>query len=231
MATARCRSLNDCRPTLLQGQQDKTPPQGRSEPRLGVSSNLIFTGCTAAHDEKLAGWSDMKFNTSMVQTLCPTPWGDLTLVASPSGLAGAWFENQRHLPAALAEQLAGQSAIWPEQATNPILQEAVKQLTDYFAGQKNSFDLPLDLSAGSAFQQAVWQALLSIPRGSTTSYGALSLRIGRPSAVRAVGGAIGRNPLSIVVPCHRVIGSTGALTGYAGGLARKTALLQLEGIL
>jgi len=173
----------------------------------------------------------MKFNASMVQTRCPSPWGDLTLAASRSGLAGAWFDKQRHLPPALAAQLAGENATWPEQATHPILQEAVKQLTAYFDGQQNSFDLPLDLSAGSAFQQAVWQALLAIPRGSSISYGALSHRIGRPSAVRAVGGAIGRNPLSIIVPCHRVIGSTGALTGYAGGLDRKTALLQLEGAL
>lgn len=171
----------------------------------------------------------MKFKASMVQTRCPTPLGDLTLVASPSGLAGAWFDNQRHLPAALSTQLVGESTIWPEQASHTILQEAVKQLTAYFAGQKNNFDLPLDLSAGSEFQQAVWQALLAIERGSTTSYGALSASIGRPSAVRAVGGAIGRNPLSIIVPCHRVIGSSGSLTGYAGGLERKLALLQLEG--
>ena len=173
----------------------------------------------------------MKFNASMVQTRCPTPLGDLTLVASPSGLAGAWFENQRHLPAALSTQLAGHNALWPEQASNPILQEAAKQMTAYFAGRRNSFELPLDLSAGSPFQQAVWQALLAIPRGSTTSYGALSASIGRTSAVRAVGGAIGRNPISIVVPCHRVIGITGSLTGYAGGLHRKTAFLQLEGAL
>jgi len=173
----------------------------------------------------------MKFNPSMVQTRCPTPLGDLTLVASADGLAGAWFDQQRHLPAALAAQFAGHTALWPEQATNPILQAASAQLTAYFAGQTGGFDLPLDLSAGSSFQQAVWQALLAIERGSTTSYGALSSRIGRPSAVRAVGGAIGRNPLSIIVPCHRVIGSTGALTGYAGGLDRKTALLQLEGAL
>jgi methylated-DNA-[protein]-cysteine S-methyltransferase len=177
----------------------------------------------------MAGKSDMKFNASMVQTRCPSPLGDLTLAASPSGLVGAWFDNQRHLPATLAAQLAGQNALWPEQASNPILQEAAKQLTAYFAGQISSFDLPLDLSNGSTFQQAVWQALLDIPRGSTTSYGTLSHRIGRPSAVRAVGGAIGRNPLSIIVPCHRVIGSSGSLTGYAGGLDRKTALLQLEG--
>lgn len=164
----------------------------------------------------------------MVQTRCTTPLGNLTLVASHNGLAGAWFDNQRHLPPALAAQFAGHTALWPEQATHPILRAASAQLTAYFAGQTNGFDLPLDLSAGSPFQQAVWQALLAIPRGSTTSYGALSSRIGRPSAVRAVGGAIGRNPLSIFVPCHRVIGSSGSLTGYAGGLDRKTALLQLE---
>jgi len=167
----------------------------------------------------------------MVQTRCTTPLGDITLVASASGLAGAWFDNQRHLPAALAGQFPGDSALWPEQATNPILRNAVKQLTAYFAGQQKHFDLPLDITAGSHFQQAVWQALLAIPHGSTTNYGALSTHIGRPRAVRAVGGAIGRNPLSIIVPCHRVIGSNGSLTGYAGGLDRKTALLQLEGAL
>jgi len=170
----------------------------------------------------------MNFNASMVQTRCPSPWGDLTLAASPHGLAGAWFNDQRHLPQALAAQRAGQKTIWPEESTNPILQEAVKQLTAYFAGHQTGFDLPLDLSAGSPFQQAVWRALLEIPHGSTTSYGALSASMGRPSAVRAVGGAIGRNPITIVVPCHRVIGSTGSLTGYAGGLDRKIALLQLE---
>ena len=167
----------------------------------------------------------------MVQTSCPTPLGHLTLAASPHGLAGVWFENQRHLPTALASQLTSPNAIWPEQANHPILQAAIQQLTAYFVGQTRGFDLPLDLSAGSPFQQAVWQALLDIPHGSTTSYGALSNSIGRPSAVRAVAAAIGRNPLSIIVPCHRVLGSTGSLTGYAGGLERKSALLQLEGAL
>ena len=161
----------------------------------------------------------------MVQTGCPTPLGNLILAASPSGLAGVWFENQRHLPAALASP----NSFWPEQANHPILQAAIQQLTAYFAGQTRGFDLPLDLSAGSPFQQTVWQGLLTIERGRTTSYGDLSRHIGRPSAVRAVAAAIGRNPLSVVVPCHRVIGSTGSLTGYAGGLERKSALLQLEG--
>jgi methylated-DNA-[protein]-cysteine S-methyltransferase len=173
----------------------------------------------------------MKFNASMAQTRCPSPLGNLILAASPSGLAGVWFENQRHLPTALASQLASPNVIWPEQANHPILKAAIQQLTAYFAGQTCGFELPLDLSAGSPFQQTVWQALLTIARGHTTSYGALSRHIGRPSTARAVAAAIGRNPISIIVPCHRVIGSTGSLTGYAGGLERKSAMLQLEGAL
>ena len=102
-------------------------------------------------------------------------------------------------------------------------------MTDYFAGHRTSFELPLDFGAGTDFQQAVWRALLKIPHGTTRSYGALSADIGKPTAVRAVGSAVGRNPLSIIVPCHRVMGADGSLTGYAGGLERKTALLQLEG--
>jgi methylated-DNA-[protein]-cysteine S-methyltransferase len=103
------------------------------------------------------------------------------------------------------------------------------QLSEYFAGRRHSFELPLDLQCGTAFQQDVWRALLAIPAGGTTSYGAISRSIGKPQAMRAVGAAIGRNPVSIVVPCHRVVGSDGSLTGYAGGMERKTALLQLEG--
>jgi len=102
------------------------------------------------------------------------------------------------------------------------------QLAEYFSGRRQHFDLPLDLQAGTVFQQLVWRALLSIAAGATTSYGHLSAKIGKPAAVRAVGAAVGRNPISIVVPCHRVLGADGSLTGYAGGLARKTALLSLE---
>ena len=97
-------------------------------------------------------------------------------------------------------------------------------------GERAGFDLALDLGGGTPFQQAVWQALLRIPRGQTASYVALARSIGKPQAVRAVGAAVGRNPLSVVVPCHRVLGSDGSLTGYAGGLERKQALLRLEGI-
>ena len=103
------------------------------------------------------------------------------------------------------------------------------QLTQYFDQQRQRFELPLDTQAGTSFQQSVWLALQGIGYGQTCSYGELSARIGRPTAVRAVGSAVGRNPLIIVVPCHRVIGATGQLTGYAGGLERKLALLKIEG--
>lgn len=161
----------------------------------------------------------MKFDESIVQTRYASPLGPMILAATGRGLAGLWFEGQRHLP---------DSANWPHSPAHPVLVQAIAQLDAYFAGRRTHFDLPLDLQGGTAFQQSVWQALLAIPPGRTTSYGELSLRVGNPSAVRAVGAAIGRNPVSIVVPCHRVVGRDGALTGYAGGLERKTALLQLE---
>jgi len=112
-----------------------------------------------------------------------------------------------------------------------VLVEAIGQLRAYFAGERTSFELPLDLQGGTPFQQSVWSALLGIPRGGTTSYAALAREVGKPQAARAIGAAVGRNPVSIVVPCHRVLGTGGGLTGYAGGLERKTALLQLEGAL
>ena len=169
----------------------------------------------------------MKFDTSIVQTTVPSPLGPIAIAATAKGLAGLWFtDNQRHLP----KELTG-TAAWPEDADHPVLQQAREQLGEYFAGRRSRFELPLDLSCGTAFQQSVWQALLAISHGEVTSYGEISRRIGHPAAVRAVGGAIGRNPVSIIVPCHRVTGSSGALTGYAGGLDRKTALLRLESAL
>ena len=170
----------------------------------------------------------MQLKPSWVICVCPTPLGQLTLAVSTYGLAGAWFEDQQHRPPALCG--AGNAA-WPSAPAHPVLRETADQIEAYFSGALKTFELPLDLSAGTDFQQAVWQALLALPRGQTCTYGELSQRIGRPSAVRATGGAIGRNPLSVIVPCHRVIGQGGALTGYAAGLARKRALLQLEGAL
>ena len=153
-----------------------------------------------------------------------TPLGPLQLACTDHGLCGAWFvEDQKHAPDP-ARFAPGQYS-----PGDPVLRMAAEQLAAYFGKRLNTFALPLDLRAGTVFQQAVWQALLTLPHGRLGSYGALSQRLGKTSASRAVGAAVGRNPISIIVPCHRVLGSTGQLTGYAGGLWRKQALLQLEG--
>ena len=165
----------------------------------------------------------MQFHPSTVQARTDTPLGTVWLAASPAGLCGLWFDGQRHQP----PQLDGPGA-WPQAPGQPILQAAIAQLQQYLCGDRTRFDLPLDMEGGTAFQQAVWQALLALPCGHTTTYAALSQSLGRPSAVRAVAAAVGRNPISVVVPCHRVLGSDGSLTGYAGGLPRKAALLALE---
>ncbi|MBC7393384.1 MAG: methylated-DNA--[protein]-cysteine S-methyltransferase [Variovorax sp.] len=165
----------------------------------------------------------MKFkNATIYTTHIDSRLGGVTLAATDEGLAGAWFDHQKHSP---------DTAGWQSNDAHPVLREAAAQLRDYFDGKRQRFDLPLDLSHGTAFQQSVWQALLAIPSGATTSYGALSAGVGKPAAVRAVGAAVGRNPISVIVPCHRVVGKDGSLTGYAGGLERKTALLELEGAL
>ena len=159
------------------------------------------------------------------QRVCATydsPMGTMLLAASDRGLAGVWFVGQRHGP---------DSSGWRADPEHPVLRQAIAQLQAYFAGERQEFDLPLDLQAGTPFQQSVWDALRRIPRGGTTSYAELARRLGNPQAARAIGAAVGRNPVSVVVPCHRVLGTGGALTGYAGGLERKTALLQLEGAL
>jgi methylated-DNA-[protein]-cysteine S-methyltransferase len=154
------------------------------------------------------------------QAALPTPLGVLCVARTEAGLAGAWFDGQRHHPGALPA---------PERPDDPLLREAAAQLAAYFAGRTTPFDVPLDLH-GTPFQQAVWSALLAIGRGQTRRYADIAHAVGSPQALRAVGAAIGKNPLSIVVPCHRVIGSDGSLTGYAGGLPRKRALLALEGV-
>lgn len=148
-----------------------------------------------------------------------SPLGPMTLAATGAGLSGLWFDGQKHMP---------DTSAWPVQADHPVLLQAQEQLRQYFAGQRSRFDLPLDLAQGTLFQQQVWHGLLDIPAGQPMAYGTLATRVGRPAAVRAVGAAVGRNPISIVVPCHRVVGADGSLTGYAGGLPRKMALLELE---
>ncbi len=168
----------------------------------------------------------MKFHASTVQTRFDSPLGIIFLAATDNGLTGLWFDGQRHFP----DELMG-TGLWPASPDHPVLRQTVGQLREYFAGSRTHFDVSLDLSSGTPFQQSVWQALLAIAPGDTISYGQISSRIGKPSAVRAVGAAVGRNPVSIIVPCHRVMGADGSLTGYAGGLPRKTALLTLEGAL
>ena len=148
-----------------------------------------------------------------------TPLGPLLLARTERGLAGAWFEGQKHHPGPLDA---------PERPNDELLQRAAAQLREFFDGTRDKFDLPLDLH-GTTFQRNVWQALLQIRAGTTRSYADLAGSLGSANAVRAVGGAIGRNPVSVIVPCHRVIGRDGSLTGYAGGVERKRALLELEG--
>ena len=166
----------------------------------------------------------MSYATSHIPLRCTaqmrfvSPLGSLLLARTADGLAGAWFEAQKHHPAAIDA---------PERDDDALLKRAARQLGAYFEGSDAGFDVPLDL-LGTPFQRAVWSELLRIERGATCSYGDIARNLGTPSASRAVGAAVGRNPVSIIVPCHRVLGSGGALTGYAGGLDRKTALLRLE---
>src|SRR5450830_1986026 len=140
----------------------------------------------------------MKFSSSTVYTVYNSPLGRILLAACGDKLVGVWFEDQAHWP---------DFSTWRDTPGDPVLQQVQSQLIDYFAGRRSTFDVPLDLSSGTEFQQTVWRALLNIPHGVTSTYGALSVSIGKPTAIRAVGGAIGRNPLSIVIPCHRVVGA------------------------
>ncbi len=163
---------------------------------------------------------DMPTTTDRVHTEIDTSLGRMTLAATPRGLAGAWFAGQRHHPPP--------AALGRRDDRNPALCEARASCTNFWPAAGAAFDLPLDLDAGTPFQQSVWRALQGIAIGTTRSYQQLGAAIGKPAAARAVGAAVGRNPVGIIVPCHRVIGASGALTGYAGGLSRKAHLLALE---
>lgn len=171
------------------------------------------------------------------QTEVATPLGSILLARDDYGLCGVWFEGQKYHPGTLAV---------PRDDQDPLLKQAADWLSAYFAGleavergirqevrqearrEGPAAAMPLLSLRGTDFQQAVWRALLQIPFGHTVSYGDLAARLGRREAVRAVAAAVGRNPLSVLVPCHRVVGSNGQLTGYAGGLDRKRSLLGLE---
>ncbi len=151
-----------------------------------------------------------------------TPLGKMILAASEDGLAGLWFEDQKHMPAYVS---------WKNVRHHPILDQAGAEIDAYFKGQSQIFTTPRKAAWGTEFQQRVWETLMMIPFGGTMTYGEIARSLDNPNAVRAVGGAVGRNPWSIMAPCHRVLGANGGLTGYAGGLERKIALLRLEGVL
>ncbi|WP_329379345.1 methylated-DNA--[protein]-cysteine S-methyltransferase [Streptomyces sp. NBC_01716] len=155
---------------------------------------------------------------SRSHTVADSPYGPLTLVATDGVLSGLYMTEQRHRP---PQESFGESDARP-------FGEVIDQLDEYFAGERTEFDLPLRLH-GTPFQRSVWEQLLTIPYGETRSYGQLAGALGKSGASRAVGLANGKNPVGIIVPCHRVIGSTGGLTGYGGGLDRKQRLLVFEG--
>jgi methylated-DNA-[protein]-cysteine S-methyltransferase len=170
-------------------------------------------------DEAIVGCMMDMTRKQHVYKRMATPVGTLTLAATDDGLAAILWENDR--PSRVQLHLVA------EENAHPVLVETERQLNEYFAGQRTQFALMLDVS-GTPFQRAVWKALLTIPFGETRSYADIARQIGKPTAVRAVGAANGRNPVSIVTPCHRVVGSSGALTGFAGGLEVKGRLLALE---
>jgi methylated-DNA-[protein]-cysteine S-methyltransferase len=151
-------------------------------------------------------------------TTIDSPLGELTLVAADGVLSGLYFPGHWYMPA--PEAFGARSAAGFERAE--------RELAEYFDGERTGFDLPT-AGTGDAFQQQVWEQIDRIPYGETTTYGEIAAELGDPTMARRVGGAVGRNPLSVVVPCHRVVGKDGKLTGYAGGLERKQFLLELEG--
>jgi methylated-DNA-[protein]-cysteine S-methyltransferase len=151
-----------------------------------------------------------------------SPIGPLTLVAQGDRLSSIYMSDHRRMPD--PERFGG--AVDP--SADDVLARTARQLDEYFAGDRQEFDVELDSESGTEFQRTVWAALRGIPYGQTVSYAELARRVGRPTAFRAVGLANGRNPISIVVPCHRVVGSGGSLTGYGGGVERKQQLLELE---
>lgn len=156
----------------------------------------------------------------MRHTTVDSPLGPLTLVAEGDAITGVYMADQRYRP---RDERFGERA----PADDATLGAAATQLAEYFAGERHEFTVPTR-AAGTPFQHAVWDAIASIPYGETASYAELAVELGRPTAARAVGAAVGRNPLTVVVPCHRVLGTGGALTGYAGGLDRKRWLLARE---
>jgi methylated-DNA-[protein]-cysteine S-methyltransferase len=148
-----------------------------------------------------------------------SPHGKMLLVATEKGVSGIYFNRQKYFPEPKKD--------WKRDERHAVLQQAKRELREYFAGKRRRFAVPL-APDGTPFQRSVWKAIAKVGFGKTVTYGELAAKAGRPGSARAAGAATGRNPISIIVPCHRILGANGSLTGYAGGLARKRALLQLE---
>ena len=149
-----------------------------------------------------------------------SPQGTMILTATAEGLAGVYFKGQKHFP---------KQRDWRRDPRHTVLQQAKRELAEYFAGKRTHFSVALD-PQGTPFQRSVWKQIAKVAFGKTLTYGELARRAGHPGSARAAGAATGRNPIGIIVPCHRIMGANGSLTGYAGGLGRKRALLALEGI-
>ena len=159
---------------------------------------------------------------SMVHTVVSTPLGEIILACDGSAMAGIWFEGQTHGP---------ETRHWRRDDSHPLLRQAGKQILAYLNGESTELNLPMKTDIGTPFQREVWQQVSRIGRGHVSSYADIAIALGRPKASRAVGAAVGRNPWLLLVPCHRVVGRNGRLTGYAAGLARKQTLLRMEGAL
>jgi methylated-DNA-[protein]-cysteine S-methyltransferase len=160
-----------------------------------------------------------KENMINYYSIVKSPINDLLLVADDGALTGLYFAGRDHIPAA--------SKQWKFNAQHPVLKQAAKELQEYFAGKRTEFSVPLRL-AGTDFQQRVWREISLIPYGETITYSDLAKRAGAPQAIRAAGAATGRNPVSVIIPCHRVMGKNGSMRGFAGGLDRKRHLLEHE---
>ena len=148
-----------------------------------------------------------------------SPQGRMLLVASDAGLSGVYFARQKYFPK--------KEKAWSRSARHALLQQTKRELKEYFAGRRKRFKVKLD-PEGTAFQRKIWRAISSVSFGKTLTYSEIARRAGHAGSARAAGAATGRNPISVIVPCHRIMGADGSLTGYAGGLARKRALLRLE---
>ena len=147
-----------------------------------------------------------------------SPQGTMIITATPKGLAGVYFKGQKHFP---------KRREWKRDARHPVLRKARRELMEYFAGKRARFEVALD-PQGTDFQRSVWKQIAKVGFGKTLTYGELAKRAGHPGSARAAGAATGRNPIGIIVPCHRIMSANGSLSGYAGGLALKRALLRME---